>query len=54
MFIHHKGKDDLMGPQEGNERQGGLGKSGDRVRPLVSFRPRAQTALSLCARPLSI
>lgn len=52
MFIHHKGKDDLMGPQEGDERQSGLGKSGDRARPLVSFRHTAQTALSLCAHPL--
>lgn len=52
MFIHHKGKDDLMGPQEGDERQSGLGKSGDRARRLVSFRHAAQTALSLCAHPL--
>lgn len=30
MFVHHKGKDDLMCSQEGDERQSGLGKSGER------------------------
>lgn len=28
MLVHHEGKDDLMGAQEGDERQCGLGKSG--------------------------
>lgn len=28
VLVHHEGKDDLMGPQQGDECQCGLGKSG--------------------------
>lgn len=49
MLVHHKGKDDLMGPQQGDERQGGLGKSEGRVE--VSFWTSPMTSSPLPVLP---
>lgn len=37
MLVHHKGKDDLMSPQQGDECQRGLGKSEGQGGDLESF-----------------
>lgn len=39
VLVHHKGEDDFMCPQKRDERQSGLGESGERARPPGSFWP---------------